>query len=326
MRRNDHEWAIVLAAGEGSRLRSLTKQAGGSGVPKQFCSLDGGPSLLERTLDRARRVVAPERVVVVVARQHWAWWRDGLPGVGPSNVVVQPANRGTAAGILLPLSAILARDPAAAVVVLPSDHEVRREEHLADSMGRALDLVRADPESLVLLGMAPKGDGPDLGWIVAGTELPSGAHEVVRFVEKPGAERGRELRSRGAYWNSFLFAAGGATLRRLFATHRPALARTLTAVPFAASESTVRRRLEAAYGTLEPADFSKDVLERAERLRVLPVPDVGWCDLGTPERVADALAARGASPVARRGRALNLGAVLAGRAVREQQAAGAPAA
>ncbi len=34
----DHTWAIVLAAGDGARLRSLTSDARGTSVPRQFCS------------------------------------------------------------------------------------------------------------------------------------------------------------------------------------------------------------------------------------------------------------------------------------------------
>jgi mannose-1-phosphate guanylyltransferase len=34
-------WAIVLAAGEGSRLHSLTTTESGIAIPKQFCSLHG---------------------------------------------------------------------------------------------------------------------------------------------------------------------------------------------------------------------------------------------------------------------------------------------
>src|SRR5262245_3901959 len=41
MNYDTHDWAIVLAAGEGTRLRSLTTMADGVPVPKQFCSLDG---------------------------------------------------------------------------------------------------------------------------------------------------------------------------------------------------------------------------------------------------------------------------------------------
>ena len=48
-------WALVLAAGEGSRLRALTT-TNGVAVPKQFCSLQGGPSLLQEALHRAEAV------------------------------------------------------------------------------------------------------------------------------------------------------------------------------------------------------------------------------------------------------------------------------
>src|SRR5271167_2742896 len=37
-------WAIVLAGGDGVRLRSLTIDSRGRPVPKQYCSLFGGPT------------------------------------------------------------------------------------------------------------------------------------------------------------------------------------------------------------------------------------------------------------------------------------------
>ena len=54
-------WALVLAAGEGSRLRALTTH-GGIAVPKQFCSLQGGPSLLQEAILRAEAVVPRQRI------------------------------------------------------------------------------------------------------------------------------------------------------------------------------------------------------------------------------------------------------------------------
>lgn len=63
-------WAIVLAAGSGTRLHGLTQDRFGMAVPKQFCSLSGGRTLLGDALDRARRVVPAEHVIVVVAAQH----------------------------------------------------------------------------------------------------------------------------------------------------------------------------------------------------------------------------------------------------------------
>src|SRR3546814_6107662 len=50
----------LLAAGEGSRLQALTTTASGVAVPKQFCSLGGGASLLHDALMRARVIAPPE--------------------------------------------------------------------------------------------------------------------------------------------------------------------------------------------------------------------------------------------------------------------------
>ena len=48
--RPNRTWAVVLAAGEGTRLASLTRDALGNSVPKQFCSLNGGSALVHDAL------------------------------------------------------------------------------------------------------------------------------------------------------------------------------------------------------------------------------------------------------------------------------------
>src|SRR5262245_33382827 len=122
----NQNWAIVLAAGEGTRLRELTTREGVP-TPKQFCSLRGGRSLLGDALARATRVVPRKRVIVIVAEEHRPYWSTDLRGLPAENVIVQPRNRGTAPGILLPLLTVLERDPGARVAILPSDHFVERE-------------------------------------------------------------------------------------------------------------------------------------------------------------------------------------------------------
>lgn len=59
-------WALILAGGSGARLRSLTTTSAGVSIPKQFCSLRGGPSLLHEALQRALIVAPNERICVVV--------------------------------------------------------------------------------------------------------------------------------------------------------------------------------------------------------------------------------------------------------------------
>ena len=100
------ELRIVLAAGDGTRLQELTTR-NGIATPKQYCSLRGGGSLLGDALARAARCVPRKRVLVVVAEEHRRFWERELVDFPAENVVVQPRNRGTAAGILLPLMRVL---------------------------------------------------------------------------------------------------------------------------------------------------------------------------------------------------------------------------
>ena len=151
MERFREPWTVVLAAGEGSRLRSLTTDAAGKSIPKQFCSLNGGPSLLQLALRRASRISPWSQITTIVAEQHEAWWSGELGSVRFGNVVVQPANRGTAIGVLLPVLRILARDPAASVVLLPSDHFFTDEPVLERALRGALREVERRPGRLVLL-------------------------------------------------------------------------------------------------------------------------------------------------------------------------------
>lgn len=279
-------WAIVLAAGEGSRLGSIATDPQGRRVPKQFCSLRGGPSLLGESLRRARAVADAERLVAIVASEHRALWEGRLEALPAHNVVVQPGNRGTAVGLLLPLLSVLERDPLARVVVLPCDHHVRREAVLARALRSAVREL--EPDAVTLLGMAPDAPEAELGWIVPAPGRGA-TRRVAAFVEKPddlGAER---LRRAGALWNSFLLASRGSALLRLYELRLPGLVGALRDA-LARPPSARPAALAALYRELPSADFSRDVLQALpEHLRVALVPPCGWTDLGTPRRLAACL-------------------------------------
>jgi len=292
MHRRPNTWALVLAAGEGSRLRTLTTTASGLAVPKQFCSLRGGPSLLEEALRRAARVAAPDRVCTVVAAQHRRWWEPPLRALPERNVIAQPENRGTAHGILYPLLHIAARDPDATLLLLPADHHVRDEAALAQSLQRATALAAEYRRTTFMLGVAPAEADPELGYIVPAEAGYAGAARVLQFVEKPSLPLAMELLARGALWNVFIIAASVRALldlceRRLGPTvaEMRAIVDALRGADPAASTAA-----DDLYRRLPAVDFSRDVIEGQEsRLRVVSVPDCGWTDLGTPQRVAETI-------------------------------------
>jgi mannose-1-phosphate guanylyltransferase len=269
---------LVLAGGEGARLHGLTRNVHGVVVPKQFCSLQGGPSLLQEALQRAATVAPMQRVCTVVAAQHRHWWTSMLSYLPERNVIVQPHNRGTAHGILLPLLRIVERDPDATLVLVPADHYVRDEDVIITSLRNAADMAHANPHVIYLLGLEPDEADPDLGYILPASQDRDRAAAVLRFVEKPAAPRAQKLLQQGALWNSFITAASASALLKLFAG------------PFHAAMAAMRSLssgdLEIAYQDLRTVDFSREVLQGNENvLQVLPVPACGWTDLGTPKRV-----------------------------------------
>ncbi|MBL8750185.1 MAG: NTP transferase domain-containing protein [Planctomycetes bacterium] len=282
MNANNAPWVIVLAAGSGTRLSSLTVGTDGVVVPKQFCSLRGGRSLLLDTIDRALHLTSRERIVVVVAADHERWWQPQLACLPSENVIVQPRNRGTTAGLLLPLSHVLARDPAAHVAVLPSDHHVAEPTVLNGAMHTALRQVAAEPDKVVLLGISPDSPDTEYGWILP-LSTERSLQPVAAFVEKPPLVRATVLMDAGAVWNSFLFAASARTLWQMCARHAPEVAAALTNV-----RRHDERSLDAVYSVLPAIDVSATVFGgSASDLLLLRVPSCGWTDLGTPSRVVE---------------------------------------
>jgi mannose-1-phosphate guanylyltransferase len=298
-------WAIVLAAGDGTRLASLTTDEHGNSVPKQFCSLDGGSSLLADAMHRARHVAPRERVCVIVAEHHRRYWQSALWTTARGNIIVQPRNCGTANGILLATLRILERDPLARIVFLPADHFVRNESALAGSLREVATLLTRNPNELLLLGIEPEEADPELGYIVpakSGAMSGDGTRGVERFVEKPQSSLARELLRGGALWNSFIFAAHAPALLGMLRSATPEIVESMeTALARDARLGARSIALEELYAELPSVDFSRAVIQGAEaQLRVITVPACGWSDLGTPKRVAEAL--KRFEPVQRRER------------------------
>jgi len=289
-----HHWGVILAGGEGARLRSLTRFVSGEDTPKQFCKLLGGQSLLAQTTQRVSRTIRPERTVYVLLESHERFYREELRNVPANRLVVQPFNRGTLPAILASLAHIVRQDKNAVVGFFPSDHHYTEENRFMAGVRLAFDAAESNPETVILLGVAAKRAETEYGWIEAlpsiSTNSSNGILKVKRFWEKPSTRIAEELFERGCVWNTFVMigrAQAFLDLLRSVATDVYEAFEPLLALPEPAS---IDDSLSVIYQSIAAADFSKVVLSGApERLGVWCVGDVGWSDLGDPRRVMTVL-------------------------------------
>jgi mannose-1-phosphate guanylyltransferase len=298
---HSHPWALILAGGDGLRLRPLTRHISGDLRPKQYCPILDGETLLDATRRRAGLVVPETRHVIVVTRSHapyYGYLRDEMPS---QHLVVQPENRGTAPGILYPLLRIAAEAGDAPVVILPSDHHVSDEHVLAAHLREALVAVSERPEAIVVLGIGARGPETDYGWIEPATmPLPRtgpALFPIRRFWEKPSAPVAQCLLARGCLWNSFMMAGFVGTFLRLIEETIPSLLTDFAPLRSAATADEQARTCEAVYAGLSSTNFSERVLAPGtHRLVTLPVKDVRWSDWGHTSRVLATLRVAGSRP------------------------------
>ncbi|MFZ5861988.1 MAG: sugar phosphate nucleotidyltransferase [Nitrospirota bacterium] len=288
--------AVVLAGGDGRRLEPFVRRLRGDALPKQYVSLYGTRSLLERTFTRVERLVPPDRIMTVVTRDHllYADACRQLANRPTHTVIVQPRNRDTAPGLLLPLAYLQRRSADALVAVFPSDHYVSNDWALMQHVETAFRTVEARPELIVMVGVRPDAPETDYGYVVPGSAMASdglpGVREVRRFVEKPTACQADELILHGALWNTSILVFRLRMLLDLMWSIAPTLSLHFLEIAEALDTPRAREVIDEVYRTVAPMNLSRGILELISdrwpsHLAVLPIDDAFWSDWGVEHRI-----------------------------------------
>ncbi len=292
---------VVLAAGEGKRLQPFVQRMRGDSLPKQYVRFVGNRSMLEHTFERAERVISPQHIFTVVSRNHLDYCevRCQVLSRPAGTVVVQPADKETGPGVLLPLMHVFKRFPDSMVAIFPSDHFITEEELFMAHVDLAFRVVERHPSYVILLGIEPSTVEPEYGYIVPGGRVgflnPLPVRGVSQFVEKPSQRRAAELIERGGLWNTMVMVFKVTILLDLMRGVAPALYGSFKRIHEAIGSAEEMDVVEGAYRDMEAVNFSAGLLAGfpMENLLVLPVRGVVWSDWGTERRIVNSLKENG---------------------------------
>jgi mannose-1-phosphate guanylyltransferase len=282
-------WAVILAGGAGTRFWPASTPA----RPKQLLPLVSDRALVRDTVDRIVPLVPPERLRILTGAHLADPLLSVLPELGPGNLLLEPAIRGTGPVLAWAAAEIERRDPDAVMVSLHADHVIHPPEAFRALIARAAALA-AGHRRLFTIGAVPTRPETGYGYIRLGRPLESVAgvapegepgFEVAEFVEKPDRETAERYLSTGSYlWNTGLFVWRASDLLDEMERVTPELAELIPIVRAGGVEEFFAR---APNLTIDVG-----VLERSSRVGVVRSTfswdDVGAWDAVSRTRPADA--------------------------------------
>lgn len=279
---------VILSGGAGTRLWPVSR----SGHPKPFLKLADGLTLLQKTALRASQLAAVDRLIMVTNREYYFKTRDDMAAMAPklpaSHYLLEPFGRNTGAAVLL--AALQIREccgPDAVMLVLAADHLIEQQDTFAAAVDHAVQTAREG--HLVTFGIQPTEPHTGYGYIELGAALPTHAHVVKSFKEKPALEVAKSYLSAGNYlWNSGMFCFTATTLLDTAQRVAPELFEAAAACWDASYKGqSLADAIELDQASLAACpDISIDyaIMEKAKNVAVVPAA-FDWSDIGAWDAV-----------------------------------------
>jgi len=274
-------YAIIMAGGRGERFWPLSSEL----VPKPFISLLGEKTMIRDTVERIAAVIPPENMLVVLSQHHLPVALEQLPDIPPSNFIVEPMGRDTAACIGLASLHVEKRDADASVVILPADQRVPEQEACAGIIAGARDFLSMQDAIIITIGIKPTRPETGYGYIETGEELGRlqdlVLYRVSRFVEKPDLSTAQSYcASDTFYWNSGIFISKNKTIQQNLRSLMPELWAGMERIRTALGTGEEHEAAKREFARFKKVSIDYGVLEKSGQVTMVPV-HFAWDDLGT---------------------------------------------
>jgi mannose-1-phosphate guanylyltransferase/mannose-6-phosphate isomerase len=269
--------AVILCGGAGTRLWPLSRAL----HPKQFVPMLNGKSLLQATLERTAALTPS---VMCLANQEYRFLvQEAMASSGMHGVqLLEPFARNTAAAMAC---AALNAKGDDLLLFTPADHHIPDARLFSETVRKGIAAARQG--HIVTFGVVPIFPSTAYGYVEQGAPLDENAYVVSRFVEKPPAERARDMLSDGRYfWNAGIFLCQANVLLEALAVHAADILQSCKqAVASQVRDGQFVRLDDNAFAACRSESIDYAVLEKHGKVAMVPFAGA-WSDVGSWNAVA----------------------------------------
>lgn len=273
-----NRYCVIMAGGVGSRFWPISR----SSRPKQFLDiLNTGKSFIRHTYDRFAGMIPPENFLVVTNVRYKDMVLEHLPELKEEQVLCEPLGRNTAPCIAYAAYKLHKLNPAASMVVTPSDHLVLNESEFTKVVTEGFEFAE-NHEALVTIGIQPNRPDTGYGYIQIDTDDKEGTlNRVKTFTEKPTLDVAKMFVESGEFfWNSGIFIWKSADIIREFQQYLPELAQQFESIQESYNTPAEREAINAIYPECRNISIDYGIMEKAADVFVR-CSEFGWSDIGT---------------------------------------------
>ena len=269
--------AVILAGGAGTRLWPESRK----GRPKQFLTLRSDRTLIEETVERARKLVPADNIWITTNVEYVTKIKELFPSINDNRILVEPVGRNTTPSIAWAASHIVKDDADGTMMIFPADQKIGNDDLFFATLNFAANLVDENPQYLVTLGIFPTDPATDFGYIERGEEIGGRRqtadccrlYNVVQFCEKPHRELAEQFFDSGRfYWNAGIFVWKAATILEMIHRFKPDIGKHFI--------GGVPSQISDVFDAIESISIDYAVMQNADSIVVI-ASHFAWNDVGS---------------------------------------------
>ena len=262
-------YAVILAGGVGSRFWPFSREL----EPKQFMKIIGETSLLQSTIKRLSGVVVAKNIYIITNNIYFYEVKAQIAkfGISDANIILEPQGKNTAPAVGLCAKLISCIDKDAVLLILPSDHYIKKLENFKNTLKKAIACAKNN--FLVTIGIKPNAPSIGYGYIKVDGKK-NGYLAVEKFLEKPDLSKANKyFKDKKFFWNSGMFIWKASVFLEEVRKYLPKLHTNLAQINSVNDVPKVWSKIEAI-----SVDYG--IMEHSKRIALIPA-NFYWTDLGS---------------------------------------------